>query len=64
MPWASVRCREFLRRFSDGGCQVLAKSDFVASPMERGDLRVVEGQSYGPDNIVIYFKDGKPTHSA
>lgn len=55
---------EFQRRFFDGGCQVLAKSDFIASLIKRGELRLVEGQSYGPDNIVIYFKDGKPTHSA
>ena len=37
---------------------------FITELIQRGELHLVEGQSYGPDNIVIYFKDGKLTHSA
>lgn len=55
---------EFRQRYYDGGCKVLAKSDFVANLIERGEIQSVEGQSYRPDNIVIYFKDGRPTHSS
>lgn len=54
----------FRERFYDGGCKVLAKGDFVAGLIDSGELRAIEGQSYVPGNIVIYFRDGKPTHSA
>lgn len=58
------RMPEFQRLFVERGCRVLAKSDFMAKLIEHGEVRIVEGQSYGPENIVIYFKDGKPTHTS
>lgn len=42
----------------------LVQGTFMNELIERGELHLVEGQSYGPDNIVIYFRDGKPTHTA
>jgi hypothetical protein len=42
----------------------LANSSFVSYLIERGEMRIVASQSYSPENIVIYFKDGRPTHSA
>jgi hypothetical protein len=42
----------------------LANGDFVSYLIKRGGIRIVAGQSYNPENIVIYFKGGRPTHSA
>lgn len=58
------RIARFQELFKERGGEVLAKGDFVADLIERGEIRIIDGQSYGPDHIVIYFKDGKPTHSA
>lgn len=42
----------------------LANGNFVSYLIGQGEIRIVPGQSYTPENIVIYFKDGRPTHSA
>lgn len=42
----------------------IANGSFVSYLIERGEIRIVGGQSYTPENIVIYFKNARPTHSA
>jgi len=53
--------RDLVRNRADSA---LANGDFVSYLIGNGEIRIVGGQSYTPENIVIYFKDRRPTHSA
>ncbi|MBY0323302.1 MAG: hypothetical protein K2X72_31585 [Reyranella sp.] len=55
---------EYQRRVTKEGNSALVKGSFVTELIERGELHLVEGKSYEPGNVVVYFKDGKPTHTA
>jgi hypothetical protein len=55
---------DYQRRVAKEANSALVQGAFMTELIERGDLYLVKGQSYGPGDIVIYFKDGKPTHTA
>ncbi len=55
---------EYQRRVAKEANSALAQGTFVTELIERGELQSVPGPSYGPEHIIIYFKDGKPTHTA
>jgi hypothetical protein len=55
---------EYQQRVAKERNSAIVRGTFIAELIERGELHLVDGRSYGPSNIVVYFKDGKPTHTA
>jgi hypothetical protein len=55
---------EYQQRVAKNGNSALAQGTFITELIERGELRNVPGGSYGPEHVIIYFKDGRPTHTA
>ena len=55
---------EYQQRVAKERNSALVQGTLMTELIERGELQLVEGESYGPGNIVIYFKDGRPTHTA
>ena len=58
------QCQAYQDLARDRNNQALVQGDFITHLIGLGELKIVDGQSYATDNIVIYFRCGKPTHSA
>jgi hypothetical protein len=59
------RLPRFQELFVERGSKVLVMSAFIEKLIADGEIRIVPGQEFSPEHIVIYFDaSGRPTHTA